>query len=295
MPRLTVRHLQSLHHQSPPLPNPIQNPNPPIINPSFIPHRPIFNSNPHSIYPVHHVLNPNYKNERKEYKFFSKVFAEDSVKITNYYEKNCESGEFSCLVCAGLGQKVGKKLDRALIRTGRMDKHILMSYCSFELFKVLTNKYLNIRFHELFVKIEQLLGEVAVTPAQVVEYLIPKSAEDDVFAEDSELRSYYEKNCESGEISCFVCAGLGQKAGKKYKDCVALVQHATTITKTKKRHARKAVGEVICKDWKCRLMAQIATDSASEVSAATAVSFTNDVGPESMIERMKRFGNEDAR
>ena len=107
------------------------------------------------------------------------MFAEDSVKITNYYEKNCESSEFSCLVCAGLGQKVGKMLDRALIRTGRMDKHILMSYCSFEVFKVLANKYLNIRFHELFVRIEQLLGEVVVTPAQVVEYLIPKSAEDD--------------------------------------------------------------------------------------------------------------------
>ena len=68
-----------------------------------------------------------------------------------------------------------------------------------------------------------------------------------VFAEDSELRSYYEKNCESGVISCFVCAGLGQKAGKKYKDCVALVQHATIIAKTKKRQAHKAVREVICK------------------------------------------------
>ncbi|KAL1821481.1 hypothetical protein DCAR_0417897 [Daucus carota subsp. sativus] len=72
-----------------------------------------------------------------------------------------------------------EKLDPALIRTGRMDKHILMSYCSFEVFKVLANKYLNIRFHELFVRIQELLGEVAVTPAQVVEYLIPKSPEDD--------------------------------------------------------------------------------------------------------------------
>ena len=44
-----------------------------------------------------------------------------------------------------------------------------------------------------------------------------------------------------------MCAGLGQKAGKKYKDCVALVHHATTIAKTKKRHAHKRVGEVICK------------------------------------------------
>ena len=44
-----------------------------------------------------------------------------------------------------------------------------------------------------------------------------------------------------------MCAGLGQKAGKKYKDCVALVHHATTIAKTKKRHAHKGVGEVICK------------------------------------------------
>ncbi|WOG98579.1 hypothetical protein DCAR_0417923 [Daucus carota subsp. sativus] len=69
----------------------------------------------------------------------------------------------------------------------------------------------------------------------------------EVFAEDSELRSYYEKNCERGEFSCLVCAGLGQKVGKKYKDCVALVQHSTTIAKTKKRRAHRALGEVICK------------------------------------------------
>lgn len=68
-----------------------------------------------------------------------------------------------------------------------------------------------------------------------------------VFMEDSELRCYYEKNCESGEFSCLVCVGIGQKVGKKYKDCVALVQHSITIAKTKKRQAHRALGKVICK------------------------------------------------
>lgn len=67
-----------------------------------------------------------------------------------------------------------------------------------------------------------------------------------VFTEDSELRCYYEKNCESGEFSCLVCVGIGQKVGKKFKDCVALVQHSITIAKTKKRQAHRALGKVIC-------------------------------------------------
>ncbi|KAM7252709.1 hypothetical protein ACFE04_008218 [Oxalis oulophora] len=35
-----------------------------------------------------------------------------------------------------------KKLDKALIRRGRMDKHIELSYCDFEGFKVLAKNYL---------------------------------------------------------------------------------------------------------------------------------------------------------
>ncbi|KAK3026478.1 hypothetical protein RJ639_041775 [Escallonia herrerae] len=68
-----------------------------------------------------------------------------------------------------------------------------------------------------------------------------------MFVEDSDLKSYYEKNCENGEYTCLVCGGIGQKVGKRFKDCVALVQHSIAISKTKKRRAHRAYGQVVCK------------------------------------------------
>ncbi|KAJ3704052.1 hypothetical protein LUZ61_007757 [Rhynchospora tenuis] len=73
------------------------------------------------------------------------------------------------------------KLDPALIRRGRMDMHIEMSYCTFEAFKVLAKNYLRVEQHELFGTIQTLLSEVNITPADVAEELMPKrSVEDDV-------------------------------------------------------------------------------------------------------------------
>ncbi|KAE8788998.1 cell Division Protein AAA ATPase family protein [Hordeum vulgare] len=73
-----------------------------------------------------------------------------------------------------------EKLDPALIRRGRMDVHIEMSYCCFESFKVLAKNYLHVADHELFHEIQQLLGEVNMTPADVAENLMPKSKKKDV-------------------------------------------------------------------------------------------------------------------
>ena len=72
-----------------------------------------------------------------------------------------------------------EKLDPALIRRGRMDKHIELSYCCFEAFKVLAKNYLDIDSHNLFPSIERLLGETNMTPADVAENLMPKSITDD--------------------------------------------------------------------------------------------------------------------
>ncbi|WKA00377.1 hypothetical protein VitviT2T_018735 [Vitis vinifera] len=69
-----------------------------------------------------------------------------------------------------------EKLDPALIRRGRMDKHIELSYCSFESFKVLARNYLELDSHHLFDTIERLLGESRVTPADVAEHLMPKTS-----------------------------------------------------------------------------------------------------------------------
>lgn len=72
-----------------------------------------------------------------------------------------------------------ERLDPALIRRGRMDKHVELSYCCFEAFKVLARNYLDLESHDLFETIKKLLEENNVTPADVAENLMPKSPEDD--------------------------------------------------------------------------------------------------------------------
>lgn len=67
-----------------------------------------------------------------------------------------------------------ENLDPALIRKGRMDKHVELSYCSFEAFKVLARNYLKLESHHLFDTIHRLLGETKMTPADVAEHLMPK-------------------------------------------------------------------------------------------------------------------------
>ncbi|KAJ0728792.1 putative AAA+ ATPase domain, ATPase, AAA-type, core, AAA-type ATPase domain-containing protein [Helianthus annuus] len=70
------------------------------------------------------------------------------------------------------------KLDPALIRPGRMDVHIHMSYCTPSGFRVLASNYLNITEHEHFEEIENLLSEVDVTPAEVAEQLLKNNDPD---------------------------------------------------------------------------------------------------------------------
>ncbi|XP_022157662.1 AAA-ATPase At3g28580-like [Momordica charantia] len=71
-----------------------------------------------------------------------------------------------------------EKLDPALVRRGRMDKHIEMSYCGFEAFKVLAMNYLDVEWHESYGEIRRLLEETEMTPADVAENLMPKSEEE---------------------------------------------------------------------------------------------------------------------
>ncbi|KAL1531783.1 AAA-ATPase-like protein [Salvia divinorum] len=70
------------------------------------------------------------------------------------------------------------KLDPALTRRGRMDKHIELSYCKYEGFKVLAKNYLELEVHPLFQSIEELIQEIEISPADVAENLMPKSAKD---------------------------------------------------------------------------------------------------------------------
>ena len=72
-----------------------------------------------------------------------------------------------------------EKLDPALIRRGRMDKKIELSYCGFEAFKCFAKIYLDIDSHPLFATIGHLLEETNITPADVAENLMPKSMNED--------------------------------------------------------------------------------------------------------------------
>ncbi|XP_020969215.1 AAA-ATPase At3g28540-like [Arachis ipaensis] len=73
-----------------------------------------------------------------------------------------------------------EKLDPALIRRGRMDKHIELSYCRYEAFKILAKNYLDLEYHNLFPTIEKLLEMTNMTPADVAENLMPKSLDEGV-------------------------------------------------------------------------------------------------------------------
>ncbi|KAI3842926.1 hypothetical protein MKW92_046709 [Papaver armeniacum] len=73
-----------------------------------------------------------------------------------------------------------EKLDPALLRSGRMDKHILLSYCNMESFKVLAKNYLKLEEHELMKEVEELLGLLEITPADVAECLMSYDEDPDM-------------------------------------------------------------------------------------------------------------------
>ncbi|KAK3015098.1 hypothetical protein RJ639_006778 [Escallonia herrerae] len=65
------------------------------------------------------------------------------------------------------------RLDPALLRPGRMDVPIHMSYCKNKGFRILAENYLGLKdFHWLFDEIEALLEVVEVTPAEMGEELM---------------------------------------------------------------------------------------------------------------------------
>ena len=66
-----------------------------------------------------------------------------------------------------------ERLDTALLRCGRMDMHILLSYCSFSALKKLVFNYLQgLAEHPLFGELELAMAEAHITPASVAEILI---------------------------------------------------------------------------------------------------------------------------
>ncbi|KAK3146583.1 hypothetical protein QOZ80_3BG0268350 [Eleusine coracana subsp. coracana] len=74
-----------------------------------------------------------------------------------------------------------ERLDPALLRPGRMDMHIHMGYCTPESFRILANNYHSVKYHATYPKIEKLIKEVMVTPAEVAEVLTRNDDSDVAF------------------------------------------------------------------------------------------------------------------
>ncbi|GMI68448.1 hypothetical protein like AT3G28600 [Hibiscus trionum] len=119
------------------------------------------------------------------------------------------------------------KLDPALIRRGRMDMHIELSYCSFEAFKMLAKNYLDLDSHDLFEKIGILLKETEMTPADVAENLMPKR----------------EKKDPDSCLKCLIQALEDAKEKAKSK------AEKEKTTKIKKERGNKFYASLIKKRW----------------------------------------------
>ena len=91
------------------------------------------------------------------------------------------------------------RLDPALLRPGRMDMHIHMSYCTPHGFRVLASNYLGVNgCHRLFGDIEDLIENTEVTPAQVAEELM--TSEDSDAALEGLVKLLKRKKLEGDEL-----------------------------------------------------------------------------------------------
>ncbi|KAM0939625.1 hypothetical protein DsansV1_C20g0165431 [Dioscorea sansibarensis] len=83
-----------------------------------------------------------------------------------------------------------------------------------------------------------------------------------LFEKNRELRRYYEKNWEKGEFFCLVCRSTGMKVGKRFPNCVGLVQHSKSISKTKRRAAHRGFANAVCRvmGWDMERLPSIVLD-----------------------------------
>jgi hypothetical protein len=62
---------------------------------------------------------------------------------------------------------------------------------------------------------------------------------------DAALRGFYEVEREKGQFMCLVCEGTGVRVGKRFAGCAALVQHAGSVSRTKRRLEHRAFADAV--------------------------------------------------
>ncbi|WOL14328.1 hypothetical protein Cni_G23109 [Canna indica] len=93
-----------------------------------------------------------------------------------------------------------------------------------------------------------------------------------LFEEDDVLREYYEKNHEKGEFTCLACAEFGPRRLRSFRDCNALLQHASSIANTKRRVDHRAFAKAVCKvlGYNSKLLPSLVLDRGDTLGQSLA-------------------------
>ncbi|KAG1330281.1 hypothetical protein COCNU_02G002490 [Cocos nucifera] len=117
-----------------------------------------------------------------------------------------------------------------------------------------------------------------------------------LFEGDGELREYYEKNWEKGDFRCLVCGAIGVKKWKRFRDCVGLIHHSNSISKTKRREAHRAFARAVCRvlGWDIKRLPSIVLDSGNSLgqSLAKAANPQEDMQKEDLSAEVEEISNE---
>ncbi|PUZ62160.1 hypothetical protein GQ55_4G334500 [Panicum hallii var. hallii] len=102
-----------------------------------------------------------------------------------------------------------------------------------------------------------------------------------LFERDAALRGHYERGCEEGQFACMACAGGTRKPGRRFRGCVALVQHARAATRYGRPRAHRALAAVVCRvlGWDVARLPSIVIDPRGTLGQALAAGATADVQP----------------
>nr|VDD40381.1 unnamed protein product [Brassica oleracea] len=99
-----------------------------------------------------------------------------------------------------------EKLDPALLRSGRMDMHIYMSYCTFASVKILLKNYLGYEEGDLsddvLKELERVVDKAEITPADVSECLIKNRRDKERAVREllEDMKRRLEKNEKNGKL-----------------------------------------------------------------------------------------------
>lgn len=176
-----------------------------------------------------------------------------------------------------------ERLDPALLRPGRMDMHIHMSYCTTNGFKTLASNYLGINDshrHRLCGEIEGLIDTTTVTPAEVAEELM-KSDNKDVALEG---------------LASFLKRKKGEDMEKKEKESVeagVVIEGVVNFLKRKKVESVKKKDEesynaVVALEGLVELVKRNRAEAKGAFGKENTIeSDTNEVAREGLIEPRK--------